>query len=122
MTQLELAERLDLTKQAVSKWERGRAIPDEAQVVKVAEALGVTVDQLISEVGQPSGPSPALTRRTLDPASDLPPRIDTARLDMVASRIIHEVHDAQGAVAVFELRVHVLRSPTQSRVATRVES
>lgn len=48
MTQQELADKLQLTDKAVSKWERGLACPDISILPQVAEILGVSVDDLLS--------------------------------------------------------------------------
>ncbi len=48
MTQKELADRLNITDKAVSKWERGLALPDTAAIPKLAEIFGVSVEELIS--------------------------------------------------------------------------
>lgn len=48
MTQKELADRLNITDKAVSKWERGLALPDTAAIPKLAEIFGVSVEDLIS--------------------------------------------------------------------------
>ena len=42
MTQKQLAEALNITDRAVSKWERGLSAPDIALLEPLAEALGVT--------------------------------------------------------------------------------
>ena len=47
MTQKQLAETLNITDRAVSKWERGLSAPDIALLEPLAEALGVTVLELI---------------------------------------------------------------------------
>ena len=49
LTQLELAEKLNYSDKAVSKWERGDAVPDVAVLIGIAEIFGVTVDYLIKE-------------------------------------------------------------------------
>lgn len=49
ITQLELAERLNYSDKAVSKWERGEAVPDVAVLLSIAETFGVTVDYLVKE-------------------------------------------------------------------------
>jgi transcriptional regulator with XRE-family HTH domain len=49
MSQEELAQKLDVSRQAVSKWECGEAIPETSKLVSLAGALGVTVDWLLSE-------------------------------------------------------------------------
>ena len=47
MTQLELAEKMGVTDKAVSKWERDLSFPDVSSIPKLAEILGVTVDELM---------------------------------------------------------------------------
>lgn len=48
LTQQTLAERLYVTRQAVSKWERGTRYPDLLTVKKIAQVLEVSVDELLS--------------------------------------------------------------------------
>ena len=47
MTQLELANKLNITDKAVSKWERDISCPDINTFPKLAEILGVSVDELL---------------------------------------------------------------------------
>lgn len=47
ITQAALAERVGVTKAAVSKWELGQSLPDVAMLPRLASQLGVTVDELI---------------------------------------------------------------------------
>ena len=47
-TQLQLAEKLNVTDKAVSKWEVGETCPDITMLVPLAHALGVSVDELLS--------------------------------------------------------------------------
>lgn len=47
MTQLELAEQMGVTDKAVSKWERDLACPDVSSLPKLAQLLGVTLDELM---------------------------------------------------------------------------
>ena len=53
MTQFELAEKLSLTRQAVSKYETGDSFPDISILVQIAEIFGKTFDELISS-GNPT--------------------------------------------------------------------
>ena len=43
LTQKELAERLDVEPQTVSKWERGMGVPDTSLLVPLAKIFNVTV-------------------------------------------------------------------------------
>ncbi len=47
MTQLELAERLNVTSQAVSKWENGRGIPDIELLKKISEEFNVDINTIL---------------------------------------------------------------------------
>ena len=49
LTQAELAEKLNYSDKAVSKWERGESIPDVITMVQLAELFGVGVDDLLGE-------------------------------------------------------------------------
>ena len=48
MTQIELAERLNYSDKAISKWERGESVPDISVLKQIADMFGVTVDYLIT--------------------------------------------------------------------------
>ncbi len=49
MTQLELGQALSYSDKAVSKWERGEAIPDAYVLLEMSKLFGVTVDYLLTE-------------------------------------------------------------------------
>ena len=48
LTQLQLAERMNVSDKAVPKWETGRGYPDITLIEPLAEALGVSVIELFS--------------------------------------------------------------------------
>lgn len=47
MSQEQLAELVGVSRQAVSKWEVGDAIPDTDKLIPLAGALGISVDELL---------------------------------------------------------------------------
>lgn len=53
MTQNEVADKLNLSHQAISKYERGESFPDISVLVMIAELFNVTLDQLIG-YGEPT--------------------------------------------------------------------
>ncbi len=48
LTQLQLAQKLNVTDRAVSKWETGRAMPDSAIMLDLCRILGITVTDLLN--------------------------------------------------------------------------
>lgn len=54
MTQKQLADMLNITDKAVSKWERDIAWPDTQTIPKLAEILGVSVEELMNAKSAPT--------------------------------------------------------------------
>ena len=48
LTQMQLAEKLGITDKAVSKWERGVAMPDASIMLELCDILGISVNELLS--------------------------------------------------------------------------
>lgn len=48
LTQVALAEKLGISSQAISKWERGQAFPDVSRLDELAELLGVDMAYLLT--------------------------------------------------------------------------
>lgn len=48
-SQEDLAERLDISRQSVSKWESGASIPDLERIVNMSQLFGVTTDYLLKD-------------------------------------------------------------------------
>lgn len=49
MTQAELAEKLNYSDKAVSKWERGESVPDVLTLMTIAEQFDVSVEELLKD-------------------------------------------------------------------------
>ena len=56
-TQDELAKRLDISRQAVSKWETGTAIPDLEVLLKISKLYGITINDIL----EPNIPTKKIT-------------------------------------------------------------
>ena len=52
-SQEDLAERLNVSRQAVSKWEGTQAVPDIQKIIAMAELFGVTTDYLLKDELEP---------------------------------------------------------------------
>ncbi len=48
LTQSKLAEKLNITDRAVSKWETGKGMPDSSIMLQLCEVLGITVNDLLN--------------------------------------------------------------------------
>ena len=48
LTQMQLAERLNITDRAVSKWETGKAMPDTSVMLELCDILKINVNELLS--------------------------------------------------------------------------
>ena len=48
LTQIQLAEKLSITDKAVSKWERGVAMPDTSIMLELCDILSISVNELLS--------------------------------------------------------------------------
>ncbi len=63
MTQNEVADRLNLSRQSISKYERGESFPDISVLVMISELFGVTLDELIG-YGSPTAGEADILRKT----------------------------------------------------------
>ena len=63
LTQEALAKQLEVTNQAVSKWESDQCCPDITLLPKLAEIFGITIDELFGR----EAPAPAMEEPTLEP-------------------------------------------------------
>ena len=63
ITQEELAVRLNIVRQTISKWEKGQSIPDAEMLVKLADIFEVPVSQLLGSRIEPDAQSDALAEQ-----------------------------------------------------------
>ena len=59
-SQEELAEKLDLSRQAISRWENGTALPDANNILQLSKIFGVTSDYLLNEDYSDDGDIPCV--------------------------------------------------------------
>ena len=75
LSQEELAARVGVSRQAVSKWELGEASPDIGKLLALAQTFGVTTDHLLNEDEEPerSAPPPRESAPTCEAPPPAPP-------------------------------------------------
>lgn len=59
LTQDQLAEKMGVTAQAVSKWEHDLSCPDVTAVPRLAELFGISTDELLGVPGRRKSPGKA---------------------------------------------------------------
>lgn len=59
LSQEELADRLEVSRQAVSKWEMGQSAPDPEKIVRMSELFGISTDELLREQPAQNAAAPA---------------------------------------------------------------
>lgn len=59
MSQEQLAERLEVSRQSVSKWELEESVPELDKVIALSEVFGVTTDYLLKDAVEPQSTLPA---------------------------------------------------------------
>ena len=53
LTQIQLAEKLNYSDKAISKWERGESLPDVYILQIIAEMFGITLNDLVTKASEP---------------------------------------------------------------------
>ncbi len=75
LTQAGLAEKLNYSDKAVSKWERGESVPDVLTLMQLSQLFGVSVDRLVGE--------PSLADSQLPEPEDTVPQKPAARKGII---------------------------------------
>ena len=57
-SQEELADKMEISRQAVSKWESGQTMPDLERILRLSSLFGVTIDYLLKDGAAPEIPRP----------------------------------------------------------------
>ena len=82
-SQEELAEKLDISRQAVSKWEAGSSSPDIHNIVQLGKLYGISTDSILLD----KAPSAEDTDRSSEAANGAPQNEETP---------VHDGHPANG--------------------------
>lgn len=80
-SQEELAERIGVTRQAVSRWEAGAAKPDADKIIAVCDLFGVSADYLLRDQYPGEGAAPAAVTVAQKPGTALGDAIRAWTLD-----------------------------------------
>ena len=134
-SQIDLADRLDVSRQSVSKWEMAQAVPELDKIIKMSELFAVTTDYLLkddapgpdSAGGAPPPPPPEEPPRPApEPETAAPPAAPKKRsrrwilaavfLFSVFSICVYTVLSATGAVSYTSVRTTSTPAPLAESV------
>lgn len=101
LTQQQLADELHVTKQAISKWEKGRSVPDITSVELLSSFFGVSVDYLINDSIEAT-------------ASETPTVISSKRLSKLNIILISALAVVFAAVVALSIALGVLSNKNKS--------
>lgn len=71
MSQEELADKLGVSRQAVSRWEVGSALPDASNILQLSKLFGVSADYLLNDDYKGEAPAPAKSKAVSSVAGTL---------------------------------------------------
>ena len=74
LSQGDLSEILEVSRQSVSKWENGAATPDLDKIIKLSEIFGITIDELVKSEEVSSTPEEKAPEIIIKKESSFPPR------------------------------------------------
>jgi len=96
MTQLELADKMGVSYQAVSSWERGLTMPDIAKLSDISQALNVSIDELLGDGRQTEIVKNVLSEQTdvysdgnelhIDDVAEVAPILKPSQVDALAKK------------------------------------
>jgi len=92
VSQQKIADIVDLTQQAVGKWENNKAEPDLATVAKLAEFFDTTTDYLLGKSDDPHPPDPDIKDSPLAFYGNTN-GINLAELERVINRAVKQALD-----------------------------
>lgn len=91
-SQEHLAFELNVSRQAVSKWESGQGYPEVEKLVQISELLDISLDELMkdrdTDTPLPDEPEPETEREFSEPKTESEPELDLEREDSLIQRFV----------------------------------
>ncbi|MBQ8313538.1 MAG: helix-turn-helix transcriptional regulator [Clostridia bacterium] len=97
MTQMQLADEMNVSFQAVSNWERGQSMPDISKLPELAELFGVTIDQLLGRSSRlvekaAEGKLEELPALTVEEVAGAAPLLPPQQMDTLTDQLMKQEH------------------------------
>lgn len=101
LSQGDLSEKLDVSRQSISKWENGAATPDLDKIIKLSEVFGITIDELVKSDNIPFSQEEKTARPAIKKESTFPPRKIVGTVLLSLSFLIWIIFFALGGISGF---------------------
>jgi len=101
LSQEQLADRLGVTRQSVSKWESGTAMPELAKLIALSDAFGVSIDYLVKDCIETAEPCEV-------------PKEEVTRLEQKLNRLSEEYRGSWGPYFAYTSKARLLGIPLVS--------
>ncbi len=112
LSQEQLADTLGVTRQSVSKWEGGAAMPELVKLIALSELFGVTVDYLVKDhLEEPEEPGERWDAETSVRQTASVQQTDTARLEQKVDDLTRYV---KGRLYAYDSRTRICGVPLVS--------
>jgi len=110
LSQEELAEKIGVSRQAVSKWERAEASPDTDNLIALASLYGVLIDELINGEGDPQVKSEEQTEENSEDNAEekIEEKNDSTYGDENYSRVGINIEDGEDKIHVGLSGIHIV--------------
>jgi len=101
LSQGDLAEKLEVSRQSISKWENNSAVPDLEKIVKLSEIFEETLDELVKgeAVSKRTEPNAAIPQETIKETGFLPRKVAGTILLCMAFLVVMFFGVAGGGLA-----------------------
>ena len=87
MSQEDLAEKLNVSRQAISRWESGTAMPDASNILQLSKLFGVTTDYLLNDDYQSDNDLPKVKEVQNDNLGQIDKKNTAVALKQSSSRV-----------------------------------
>lgn len=101
LSQGDLSEKLDVSRQSISKWENGAATPDLDKIIKLSEVFGITIDELVKSDNIPFSQEEKTARPAIKKENTFPPRKIVGTVLLSLSFLIWIIFFALGGISGF---------------------
>lgn len=117
MTQFQLAEKINYSDKAVSKWERGESIPDAYTLYTIAELFSVSINELLGQNREAEKSSPEKVQKNASAKTTFVPLISALGVFSLGS-IIFFILKNIGATSQYAFLAFLYTVPAAAVVMT----